>query len=408
VSFQIRPITPEEFAPFAKANAAGFSNDFWLPHLDGPPSYFECDRSLGVLDGEEFVGTTSIFSFDTTVPGGGALPTAGVTWVSVRPTHRRQGILGQMMRRQLNDVRERGEPIATLWASESIIYGRFGYGLAADTLDLEIERVRTAFGHEPPSSGRVRMIERDQALASWPAVYDAVRAKHPGFHSRSEDWWKDRTLPEKDRQGGGGFSGRFFVQYEEEGRPLGYARYRVRNAGENGLANGTLAIQELMAATDGAYAAIWRYLFGVDLVGTVQARLRRSDEPLRYMLADPRRLIRRPADSLWVRIVDPVVSLEARRYAGEGRVVFDVRDTFCPWVEGRYELEGGPDGATCRTTTAEPDISLSAADLGAAYLGGTRFATLSRAGRVEGDPKAIQRADAMFAWDPAPWCPEVF
>jgi predicted acetyltransferase len=408
VSYQVRPITPEEFEPFARANAAGFSNDLWLSHLDGPPSYFECERSLGVLDGEEFVGTTSIFSFDTTVPGGSALPTGGVTWVSVRPTHRRQGILGQMMRRQLDDVRECGEPIATLWASESIIYGRFGYGLAADTLDLEIERLRSGFAHEAPSSGRVRMVDRDRALASWPAVYDSVLPKHPGMYTRSENWWKDKTLPEQDRQGGGGFTGRFFVQYEEDGEALGYARYRVRHGGENGLANGTLAVQELMASTYGAYAALWRYLFGVDLIGTVQARLRPSDEPLRYMLADPRRLLRRPADSLWMRIVDPVVALEARRYASEGRVVLDVRDTFCPWVEGRYELEGGPDGATCRTTTAEPDVTLSAADLGAAYLGGTRFATLARAGRVDGDTKTLHRADGMFAWDPLPWCPEVF
>ncbi len=408
MSYQVRPISPDEFDAFARANAAGFSNDFWLAHLDGVPSYFECDRSLGVLDGEEFVGTTSIFSFDTTVPGGGALPTAGVTWVSVKPTHRRRGILGRMMRRQLADVRERGDPIATLWASESVIYGRFGYGLAADTLDLEIERTRTAFAHHPPSSGRLRLVDRDQALAAWPAVYDAVRAAHPGVHSRSENWWKDKTLPEKDRQGGGGFSGRFFVQYEEDGKPLGYARYRVRHGGENGLANGTLAVQELMAASDGAYAALWRYLFGVDLVGTIAARLRRSDEPLRYMLADPRRLLRRPADSLWLRIVDPVLSLERRRYAAEGRLVLDVKDAFCPWVEGRYELEGGPDGARCRATGAEPDLTLSAADLGAAYLGGTRFAALRRAGRVDGDGSAVQRADAMFAWDPLPWCPEVF
>jgi predicted acetyltransferase len=336
------------------------------------------------------------------------LPTAGVTWVSVKPTHRRRGILGQMMRRQLSDVRERGESIATLWASESIIYGRFGYGLAADTVELEIERTRTAINHEPPSSGRVRFIDRDQALASWPAIYDAVRAAHPGLHSRTEAWWKDKALPEQDRQGGGGFSGRFFVQYEEEGRPLGYVRYRVRGGGENGLANGTLAVQELMAATDGAYAALWRYVFGVDLVGTIVARLRRSDEPLRYMLADPRRLLRRPGDSLWVRLVDPVVALEARRYAAEGRVVLDVRDTFCPWVEGRFELEGGPDGARCRASQAEPDLTLTAADLGAAYLGGARFSTLSRAGRVEGDVKALRRADTMFSWEPPPWCPEVF
>jgi predicted acetyltransferase len=114
-------------------------------------------------------------------------------------------------------------------------------------------------------------------------------------------------------------------------------------------------------------------------------------------------------DALWLRLVDLPKALAGRRYAREGRLVLQVRDPFCSWNEGRYELEGGPDGAECRPTDADPDVSLGAADVGAVYLGGVRFATLSQAGRVfEDRPGAVARADGMFAWDPPPWCPHMF
>ena len=406
MSTEIRPVESEEFDSFTNATGVGFG---WHPtpeEIEDIRPVAEYDRTLATFDGEEIVSTTGIFSFEMTLPGG-SLPTAGVTWVSVKPTHRRRGVLRDMMRRQLNDVHERGEALAALWASESVIYGRFGYGMAAGAVELEIERARTALDYEPDVSGRCRLVTRDEALTSWPAVYDRVRADQPGFYSRTEDWWKHHTLPERDKPSGG-FSARYYVQYEEEGEPLGYVRYRVKNENRDGLPNGTIAVQKLIAATDAAYGALWQFVFGVDLMGRIKAHQRPMEEPLLWMLADPRQLVRRPYDGLWVRIIDVAPALEARHYAASGRLVLAVRDEFCDWNEGRFELQGGPDGATCRRTDAEADLTLGAADLGAIYLGGTRLGTLARAGRVAGDAAALARAEAMFSWDPQPWCPEVF
>jgi len=406
MEYELRPIRPEEWDAFVAADAVAFG---WNPSAEefvDVRQIFEMDRSLATFDGPDIVSTTGIFSWEMTVPGG-SLPTAGVTWVSVLPTHRRKGVLTAMMRRQLSDVHDRGEAIAALWASESIIYGRFGYGLAALGAEIEIDRQRATLARAPESPGRCRLVSRDQALAAWPAVYDRVRTRQPGLYARSETWWKHHSITENER-GRSGFHSRFFVQYEEDGTPLGYARYRTRGGQEHGSPNGTLAVQELIAATPQAEAALWQYLFGVDLMATIQAFNRPLDEPLFWMLADPRRLVRKTYDSLWVRVVDVPPALEARRYAATGSLVLDVRDDFCPWVEGRYELEAGGEGARCRPTSADADLTLRAADLGAAYLGGTRFRSLARAGRVEGDADALARADAMFAWDPLPWCPEVF
>ena len=407
MSIEIRPIAPEEFEPFWTANGTGFGYVPNLAQMDESRELLEYDRTLASFDGEEIVSTTAIDTFDMTVPGG-ALPAAGVTWVSVKPTHRRRGVLTGMMRRQLRDVRERNEPLAALWASESIIYSRYGYGLASEGTAFEIEREHTAYAVQPLAPGRCRLVAHEEALATWPGVYARVLPRIPGMYTRHEAWWRCHSMRQHEWGLPSGFSGRFYVQYEEDGEALGYAKYRLRGDQSSMLPNATLAVQELIAASDGAYAALWTYIFGVDLVGTIVARHRPVDEPLTWMLADPRRLQRRIYDVLWVRIVDVVPALEGRRYATEGRVVFDVRDGFCDWVEGRYELEGGPDGARCKRTGAEADVSLSAADLGAVYMGGMRLSALRRAGRIEGDDKAIAYADAMLSWDPRPWCPEVF
>ena len=107
---------------------------------------------------------------------------------------------------------------------------------------------------------------------------------------------------------------------------------------------------------------------------------------------------------MWLRILDVQKALEARTYAREGKIVLEVRDEFCSWNEGRYELEGGAEGAHCSTTTAKPDITLSAADLGAAYLDGVSFSTLEHASRAEVvSSEAVQLADAMFRTRRKPW-----
>lgn len=405
---EIRPITEAEFEPFARSAAASFGYDTPMEAREQVLAVFEMDRTLAVFDGDEIAGTGGIFSFDMTVPGGAAVPTAGVTWISVKPTHRRRGVLRQIMRRQLDDVRERGEPLTALWASESQIYGRFGYGLAAEGAELRIDRRHTELEFAPPPSGRTRLVDREAALAAWPAIYEQVLPTRAGMYTRHRAWWEHRIFRLLD-QAPPGFSGQFLVQFEEDGgTPTGYLKYRRKMESEHGAPSGTLLVTELVAATEAAYVGLWRYVFGVDLVTKIEAVHRPLDEPLWWMLHDPRRLVREPHDALWVRILDVPAALSARRYSVEGRLVFEVADEFCPWVAGRYELTGGPAGATCRPVTAEPGIRLGIAELGAVFLGGARFQALARAGRVAGDPAALCLADAMFAWDPLPWCPEVF
>jgi predicted acetyltransferase len=404
MAITVRTIENEEYETFSRRLSHAFLETprpevSWI-------AVWEQERSIGAFDGDELAGTAGAFSFEMTTPGG-SLPTAGVTAVSVKPTHRRRGVLTGMMRQQLEQVRQRGEPLAALWASESIIYGRFGYGLGIESYGLTLRRERADLEFTAATPGRVRLHSLDEARELIPPLWDATRAAQPGMVSRSPAWWNTTLFadPEVLR---GGWSERHVGTYERDGELRGYVVYVTKSKRDRTGPDGEVRVDELISLDDEAYSALWRFIFGIDLVGTITAGNRRRDEPLFWMLRDPRRLQRDAEDAIWLRIVDIERALAGRRYSIEGAVTFAVNDDFLPGVAGTYRLEGGPDGAACVRVTAAPDISLSIRELSAALMGSVRFSTLARAGRVEGSAKALRQADLMFSWEPVPWCPEHF
>ena len=406
MDIEVRPIEPREFDEFMRVASLAFGHEPIKEETEAERLVFEIDRSLAAFEGRAIVGETMVASFQLTVPGA-VLPTAGITSVGVSPTHRRRGVMTALSRRQLDDIHERGEPLAALYASEAAIYGRFGYGLASFKAELEIERAFTAFAGPEHEPRKIRAIGKEDALATYPAIFEAVRTHRPGFHARSEAWWKYNFEDlERDRDG---YNKHLFAICDGPEGSDGYVVYRTKSDWSQGYANGTADVVELIAANTDAYAALWRFVFDLDLMARTAAWLRPVDEPLMHMLAEPRRLRFKIEDGLWVRLVDLLAALAGRRYAAKGKVILEVKDSFCPWNEGRYQLDGGPEGADCRPSDAEPDLVLSATDLGAVYLGGVRFDTLRQAGRViENAPGAVRRADALFTWDPPPWCPDMF
>lgn len=402
MDIQIRPIEPDEFVAFAKATEAAFGDTPDDAAIERWRAICEIDRTLAAFDGQDIVGTTALFSLNLTVPGGGELPMAGVSAVGVLPTHRRRGILTALMHRQLEDVRERGEPLAGLYASEGPIYGRFGYGLAILSGRIEADRDRAVFVNQVDDIGSLRMVDHDEALREMRPVYDRVRTGRPGMLTKTDAWWThEYSDPERWREGA---SAMFYVLHEVAGTVDGYATYRVKSEWPEGIPGSSALIWDLVAESPATYAALWRFVFGIDLIKSVKAWGRPADEPLIHMVTDPARLRFQLADGLYLRLVDVAAALGGRRYRTEGSLVLDVRDGFCPWNDGRYLLDGGPEGATCGSTDREPDLTLSVRELASAYLGGTGFHTLASAGRViEDRPGAVDTAAAMFGADEAPW-----
>ena len=368
----------------------------------------ELDRTLGAYDGDRVIGTASIFSMRLAVPGGADVPMAGVTMVGVHPTHRRRGILRQMMRRQLDDVRERGEPLAGLWASEGGIYQRFGYGLAAFGARFEIEGRRAAYRAPHPPSGSTRLVTVDEARGAFPAIWDDLWRARPGGLERTETWWRSEFFydPEHQRRGGSAAS---YVLHETDGRPTGYARYRFHPEWDERGPKSAVEVHEAIGVSPAATLDLWRYLLDLDLVATIRARNLPVDHPLLFAVAEPRRLGWGLADTLWLRILDVAAALSARAWAADGRLVLELADEFCPWNAGRWELTVRDGRGSVASTDRPADMALDAGDLGAAYLGGVALSALAAARRVhELTPAAAAHGDAMFRVPLAPWCSQGF
>ena len=359
--------------------------------------FLEPGRMHAAFDGEEAVGGAGAFSFDVTVPGG-RVAAAGVTVVGVMPTHRRRGALTGMMRAQLEDAHRRGEPAAILWASEGGIYGRFGYGAASLCGTMRLERAYGAFRPSVERAGEARLVDEGEALSAFPGIYDRVAVETPGMFARSPEWWEHRLLSDPDwRRDGAGEQMRVVV--EVGGRPEAYALYRIREAFEEGSSTSTLEVREAAGASPQGTADVWRYLLDVDLIHTVVAELLPVNHPLQLLLVDARRMRFRVLDGLWLRLVDVGAALSSRSYATEDTLVFEIRDSFCPWNDGRWKLQAG--GA--ERTTAPAELALDVGDLASVYLGGFILADLFRAGLVEEFVAgALVRADALFRSDGAP------
>ncbi|MFD5635911.1 GNAT family N-acetyltransferase [Streptomyces sp. NPDC127077] len=368
----------------------------------------EYDRSLGVWDGESCVGTAGAFSFRVTVPGGASVPAAGVTMVSVAATHRRRGVLTAMMRRQLDDVRARGEALAVLVASEPVIYGRFGYGIATSSVSAEIDTARVRLSVPPGTDDvRLRYAAPAEVLDACEAVYARLVPRRPGMLERRPGWERLMLLdPESER---GGASPLQCVVAERDGGIVGYTRFRVKPEWSPAGPNGAVTMVDLEGLDPAVRAALWRFLFDIDLTSTLRTRGRPLDDAWQHLVSDIRRCQLRVKDSLHVRLVDVGAALEARTYQAPVDVVFEVEDSFCPWNEGRWRLTGDSKGAVCVRTEDAPDLALTVRELGAAYLGGVSLASLAAAGRVrELRQGALAEASTAFTSVLAPWLPHGF
>ena len=379
----------------------------WVPTEDDTsrfPRLLPLDRMHAVFDDGRIVAGAGVFPFGLTVPGG-SVPCAGVTVVGVLPSHRRRGLLRRMMDAQLRDIRERGEPIAALWASEETIYGRFGYGLASMSINVEAERNLVGIPPGPPHEASVRLVSHEEALRTFPPVYARVTRTRPGMIERSRPWWESRRLDDSpERRRGGGPLVRALL--ERDGRPVGFALYRIAQEGSTPDSwTKTVRVLEAFGVDDRATRDIWRFLLEIDWVDRIAAYHLPVDHPLPLLVDRLNKLHIKVWDALWVRIVNVPAALDGRTYASPERVTLEVvADPHVPDNVGTWTIEDG----TVRRGRRRPDVRLAVDALGSAYLGGISFARLAAAGLAEEVVRGgLDRADSAFR-APAPWCAEIF
>ena len=407
---EVRLIQPDERKAWARSVGVPFLHPVTEDPADDEQHWEETplDRTWAVADGDRFVGNAAVLDRRINLPGpvGGdcpVVPLAAVTAVGVHPSHRRRGLLHRLMRVMLEDALRRGDPLAGLQASEAAIYGRFGFGVATFAAERRIDTRRSAFCRPVPEA-EVRLLEPSEAAKILPGLFEASIARTPGQVDRTEGTWKWEVFhdfPSWRR----GRSANFYAASDE-----GYALYRAEPV--SGAPGHRLHVREVCAASPGAEAALWRFLFDIDLAGEVEARPRPVVDPLALRLSDPRALETTGiTDFLWLRVLDPAAVLAERAYRATGRLVIEVGAPPAAVLDpdpavGRWVLDASPDGATCRPAPASEtvDLRLGVAELGTLLTGTVTASVLAVAGRAEElRAGALGVADMLFATGPAPW-----
>jgi predicted acetyltransferase len=371
----------------------------------------DLERVLAAFDDAgRMCGTARSFATELTVPGG-VVPAGAVTSVGVLPTHRRQGHLTRLMRRQMTQIADHGEPVAVLIAAEYPIYGRYGYGASAEACGVELDATVADGGWRPPATGAVRMVGADELAPVLVDLYDRARLRASGHITYYKDTWPivAGAQPWPDGDDEKRRNAWKVVWSDDDGRVQGAAVYTVDERWQHNRPAGTLQCSLLVAATDEAQRELVRYLTAVDWVAHVRLHLRPIDDPTPLWLHDGRRArLAERSDHLWTRILDVPAALTARTYGATGRLVIEVDDPL-GYAGGRFALEASPEGAACTSTSDSPDLVMPVGALGATYLGGVTVGRLAAAGWVdERRSGAVAAATAQFAGARAPWCARTF
>jgi predicted acetyltransferase len=399
-SLTLRSLTDDDFLDWNRAMARVFLESFDEKEAERWRPLCPFDRFVTVTspDGAH-VGTAGSFPLSMSVPGWAPHGCAAVTAVTVRPDWRRRGVLTAMMQRLLEDAAAAGEPWAALYASEGTIYGRYGFGPAADRVNHTVGRDALATVDGDP--GLVEVIDADAALAAMPPIADAYARQRGGTVLRDQDWWRDLLMNHQESAPGSDWGARWHAVVP--GR--GYAMWRGKDGDwTHRRPAASLRVSEVVATDPEALNALLGFLASIDLVQDVRFPARPVDDPLRFAVANEAAVDTVPNLPLWVRLIDLPAALTGRGYDVTDRLVLEVGDDQLPSNAGRWSLEVGPDDATCQRTDDPPDVVLPTGHLATLSLGGFSATRLADAGHLPGtDPSVIRRLDRLFAVARAPW-----
>lgn len=386
---EIRVPSGDDFEAMVRADVRAFGDDWKPEDVDMHRAVMDLSRYRIAVDGSQIVGVAGSDAFEQTLPGCQPIAMAGVTWVSVAATHRRQGLLRRLMDAVHDDVAARDEPLAALTASEGGIYERFGYGVATQRRSISIDRPTAAFlDRFNPAQGAMRIVEGDAAIDAILERWERYRITRPGEVSRTSAWQR-RLLHQIGPRG-------VCVVHDD-----GLAVWSIVDDDWNeGLPRHVLRVFDFAATTPEAHDALWATILGVDLVGTIVCRVVPPDDPLPWLLTNPR-VVQTTAvnDGVWLRLMDIERCFAARRYAIDESVIVEAGDV----EQARFKISGDPDGADVRTTRRRPDLVTDRAGLGSLLLGGVRVSDLvARRRATVRDERLLGRLDAFFVHHPTP------
>ena len=384
------------------AFGSSFSDNRWQV----ASAALERDRQLGAFDAGALVGHSACVTHTLTTPGG-TVPAAGVTWVGVQPSHRRRGVMSSLLRRQLADLAESGEPVATLWAAEPGIYGRFGFGVASRRLAVTTPSGTTLAG--PPADGvTLAFGDVPDLIDDCREAYERLRPSRPGMVTRSREAWAESSHDDPaDRAGASAL--RCAVARDADGAATGYAWFRTRPSWKDGTPDGTVEVDEMLTADAGSARALLGVVLDLDLMSRSRFWNLPLDDPLVGLTEHTTRLRAAVLDQLWVRLVRVDDALIARSYTGEVDLDLDNTDETLRRNEGPRRLVADATGAEVSRTSAPADVALDTRALAAAYLGDDAPSRALVSGLlIEHSPGAATTLIHALRGTRAPHCPYMF
>ncbi|GIG26196.1 GNAT family N-acetyltransferase [Cellulomonas denverensis] len=404
--YQLITVPESRLAEFRAVDEFGFAEHVDEETLKQLTFSIPFDRTRAVQRDGELTAVHGSFPFELTLPGGTAR-CAGLTWVAVRPDHRRRGLLTAMIADHLARSAERGEAVSALFAAEPAIYGRFGYGSAADTLRLTLPR--GAKLRDVPGSAeltvRFETADREQHEQAIIDLQAAAWSARPGWVNRSTEGLRRSLLVDPPAWRDGAEPLRL-VTVRRGTELVGYALVARKEKWDEADNPAYTAKVRSHGALDPAAAhRLWTFLLDLDLVSTVSASFA-PDDMLPQLLVDQRKVKPLLIDNVWVRVVDLPAALAARDYARDVDVVLAVRDRLLPANDGTWRLTVTGGDATVTRTDDAPQLTLDVRELGALLLGGRSLAAQVRAGLVQAqDPEPVAALDAALRWHTAPHTP---
>ena len=329
--------------------------------------------------------------------GGSVIDCHQISDVTVRASHRRQGIARNLMTASLTAAKERGLAVAALTATEATIYGRFGFGAAIFKDQIEL-RVGSGFDIHAPITGTCEYLDVQQLAEASRVVFDKFHATQTGSIGRCAPVMEvlNGSVEKSTRKHDDKI--RAVGHWDEQGNLDGYATWKSADRDD------AINVIDFVPTNTDASVAMWAFLGSLDLVRRVRFNRARNDEHLPWALTDRRRyIVKEHDDLLWLRVLDPAAVLTARNYYTEGEVCFRVIDTM-GIADGVWRLTVEKGKATCVPTDDEPELDINVAALGSTLLGGVNIHALTTVGWVKGNQEAIDVFGMLLRRRREPWC----
>ena len=406
MAIEIRPATEEEMGQFGLMGSYSYAGAFG----DGPDNVVatanRAEWTLCAFDKEVMACAFAAIPF-TMRANGNAMAFAGVTGVGTLPEYRRQGLLRKIMTQSFAAMRDAGQSVSGLWASQAAIYQRYGYAMLGLNRRYAIDTVDIQFfdGHDGGQTMRRFTLSDDEARD----VRDQVKATYREFIAermcylhRSSALWQNSYFSEDGE-------GPVYVAIAFEGdRPRGYVIYTFRSGqNEHPARSQGMKIRDLVWLDGDAYRSLWSFVARHDLVGRVEWPNAPADDPATELMVEPRMLNTAEGEGSWFRVVDISAALTERGYFGAGDVNIAISgDTLADWNNGTWQLTAHPEGAAVVSTKAAADATMDIKALSALFTGHRSAQALANYGLLEGDREAISTLDRIFAAKHAPHCPD--